>query len=846
MKKLNTLLFITLLLSLFGMEAYAQVPQGFNFQAVAAGADGTPIADQDISVQIEIVKGTDEGDIVYTETHLVSTNVVGLFQLTIGQGTAAEGNDFTAIDWGSDNYFVGLGIDITNTGNFVSLGKTKLLSVPYALLAQDVVNGSGTGGEIITELNLDASVDTAFTVKISGDEGSVNNSAIIGEASTFGSNVGVEGKAYSQAGSDAFQVGTYGEVGGSGTGTHIAVFGSAINDEGSGGRRYGLYGQARSEGRENIGGFGIGLGHGDGEIVLRGDEFAGGEFNIGGFNIGMIGFARQNLNGNIGVRGYVYGEDGARSNRALQAEARTTAEGTNIGLQALVSGSFNENIGIEVDVFDETDAKNLGAVLNVGGSSVSNVGLIVNADTAAMLNGTTVINGDLTVNGNINGEGGGSANGSTLDSLFFATPPENEFQRNTFIYPGYQRYTDQDGNFSVLTRGVLQYGNYNDAGVYNWYNKGGMQVASENYPNGEQAAGITPGRLYMDIFQNESFYETVNLGTTSAAEGGRTYFNMSSLAKKEADGGNLFSINIVNDPNGNDPSGEAAELFAWGESSPNIQMGGMQWENADHAYFQLYGSTQNGDGWYHNNYFMGIGSDGTHEWTNASFMKTDIANQSSEETIFIDGNSGTIRAAGLEIQGDLSDDQKFYIGNGSISGGQESYTNGFVLNHNASGGSVFEMYSGGNVTVGIFSSGNANFAGTVTQSSDLRLKTNVSTISNALENTLALRGVSYTWKDANKTQATQIGVIAQEVEEIYPELVRTDDEGMKSVNYTQMVAVLIEAVKELNAKIDVLESKNTELRAQVDDIETMKAQINQLMTLISGAQSSETPHSADK
>ena len=85
MKKLNTLLFITLVLSLIGMEAYAQVPQGFNFQAVAAGADGLPIGDQEITVQIEIVKGTEVGDVVYTETHSVNTNLVGLFQLTIGQ-----------------------------------------------------------------------------------------------------------------------------------------------------------------------------------------------------------------------------------------------------------------------------------------------------------------------------------------------------------------------------------------------------------------------------------------------------------------------------------------------------------------------------------------------------------------------------------------------------------------------------------------------------------------------------------------------------------------------------------------------------------------------------------------
>lgn len=771
MKKLNTLLFITLVLSLFGMEAYAQVPQGFNFQAVAAGADGLPIADQEITVQIEIVKGTEEGDVVYTETHSVNTNLVGLFQLTIGQGTAAEGNSFTSVDWGSDNYFVGLGIDITNTGNFVSLGKTKLLSVPYALLAQDVVNGSGTGGEIPLNININTSdADTSLVVNVEGEGEGIAFQAF---SKTSGVNRGVWGEAVSDESNDAIQRGTYGMANGSGTGQHTGIFGGAVNFDAMGASRRGVYGQAASKAKFNYGVFGIAAGDGNGEVEPNPDEGDFGSFNIGGYFQSY-----GNLNGNVGVEGVTTGENGSLRNFGVIGTSRTSSDGRNIGGRFEAFNSNTVNVGAEG--IATGGSKNIGLFAEAF-NGTSNIGLLANADTAAVLNGTTVINGNLTVNGIINGDGSGSANGSTLDSLFFATPAEAEFQRNTFMYPGYQRYTDQDGNFSVLTRGVLQYGNYNDAGVYNWYNKGGMQVASENYPNGEQAAGMTPGRLYMDIFQNDNFYETVNLGTTTAAEGGRSYFSMSSLAKREADGGELFSINMVNDPNGNDPNGEAAEMFAWGESSPNIQMGGQQWENADHAYIQLFGSTEDGNGWYLSNYFTGIGSDGTHEWTNASFMKTDIANQTSEETINFDGQNG-----------------------------------------------------------------NANFAGTVTQSSDLRLKTNVTTLSSALDNTLALRGVSYTWKDENKTQATQIGVIAQEVEEIYPEFVRTDDEGMKSVNYSQMVAVLIEAVKELNAKIEVLESENTELRAQADDIETMKAQINQLMTLISGSTSSDTPYSADK
>ena len=198
----------------------------------------------------------------------------------------------------------------------------------------------------------------------------------------------------------------------------------------------------------------------------------------------------------------------------------------------------------------------------------------------------------------------------------------------------------------------------------------------------------------------------------------------------------------------------------------------------------------------------------------------------------------------IVVQGNLANDEYFRITDGSFSGGQNPYTDGFVLNHGVDG-TLLEMYSGGNQNININGDAGSITATTVTETSDVRYKTNITDLSGALENTLALRGVSYNWIDENKTQDLQIGVIAQEVEEIYPEFVHTDEEGMKSVNYSQMVAVLIEAVKELNSKIEVLEAENSELQAQINDIETMKAQISKLMTLIS-VETAQDSFSSDK
>jgi hypothetical protein len=96
---------------------------------------------------------------------------------------------------------------------------------------------------------------------------------------------------------------------------------------------------------------------------------------------------------------------------------------------------------------------------------------------------------------------------------------------------------------------------------------------------------------------------------------------------------------------------------------------------------------------------------------------------------------------------------------------------------------------------------NATFGGTVTASSDVRFKKNVHTIENALNKTLNLRGVTFEKID---TEGTHIGVIAQEVEEVVPEVVFEDDEGKKSVAYGNLVGLLIEAIKELKNEVDEL------------------------------------------
>jgi len=119
---------------------------------------------------------------------------------------------------------------------------------------------------------------------------------------------------------------------------------------------------------------------------------------------------------------------------------------------------------------------------------------------------------------------------------------------------------------------------------------------------------------------------------------------------------------------------------------------------------------------------------------------------------------------------------------------------------------IFKGNDGGStitaLTLDMSAAGNATFNGTVTESSDERLKTDIRTIDNALNLVNDMRGVYFT-----KDNEAGTGVIAQEMEKVLPEVV-LDNEEYKSVAYGKIVGVLIEAIKELKKEVETLkESK---------------------------------------
>jgi hypothetical protein len=108
--------------------------------------------------------------------------------------------------------------------------------------------------------------------------------------------------------------------------------------------------------------------------------------------------------------------------------------------------------------------------------------------------------------------------------------------------------------------------------------------------------------------------------------------------------------------------------------------------------------------------------------------------------------------------------------------------------------------------------------------SDARYKQNITTFESALDTILNLRGVTYEWNPhtfpgGNIAEGRQIGFIAQEVEKVLPELVHTDANGYKAVAYTNIVPVLVEAIKSLKQENDSLKAELAALKTAVQELQ---------------------------
>ncbi len=110
----------------------AQAPQGIPYQSIIRNGSGNLLLNQSVQIRFTIHDSTMSGNIVYQETHAITTSAAGMLILTIGQGTPVIGN-FSTVNWGSGAKFMQVELDASGGTIYVDLGTQQMMSVPFAL-----------------------------------------------------------------------------------------------------------------------------------------------------------------------------------------------------------------------------------------------------------------------------------------------------------------------------------------------------------------------------------------------------------------------------------------------------------------------------------------------------------------------------------------------------------------------------------------------------------------------------------------------------------------------------------------------------------------------------------------
>jgi uncharacterized protein (TIGR02145 family) len=130
----KSLLFWVTLFIFSSIVLKAQSPQKINFQSIVRNTSGVIVSNKSVSFKLTILSGSTTGTSVYSETHLKTTDAIGLVSLQIGTGTVSSGV-FSSIDWGNTPHFIKLEADFNGGSTYVTLGTQELMSVPYAMYA---------------------------------------------------------------------------------------------------------------------------------------------------------------------------------------------------------------------------------------------------------------------------------------------------------------------------------------------------------------------------------------------------------------------------------------------------------------------------------------------------------------------------------------------------------------------------------------------------------------------------------------------------------------------------------------------------------------------------------------
>lgn len=826
----------------------SQVPQGFNYQAIARDGSGNPITGL-INVKIAILSSTDDADVIWEEEHTgVDPDDHGLFSIVVGQGTHVQGlATFSLIDWTVTPLYIRTKI------NDVKLGTTQLWSVPYAMVADSL--GGPLNKLKVTGAATSSDEEALFEVRNKGGKSvfAVYNDGVSihvdkrtkgakGGFSVGGFEAGgkdVPGQKYLFA--DAAGVNIYiddnplkGAKGGfsvggfeSGKGTanfldvsydysgtvidpvnrilwypqknaflsgNIKILSSGDVGENSLASGYqakakGQYSQSMGYLTQALGNYSTAIGKnavanmensfafGDGAKAQNQDSYAFGAFaeaqGLGSFAFGSVGRDSLGPTGSItkAVGNYSFAI-------GLGAQAGAAAEGAfAIGSGTNALGKFSLAMGYQSSASDYYSVA-IGRLSQASKSSVA-----IGSSAYSSGDYSLALYGKATGYKSINIGSNSTASGSHSIAIggYFTSTPVIIINR-----------TEAQGLRSVAIGNGI----------------GALGVWSVAIGNGTYGALVVPPAItYGKAVADYSYV----IGTNNISDGNSAFAIGNSSTST---GSNSFAIGTDVTTTGSYSFGLGRDVTSSGNYSfalgTNVTSSGV-YATATGRYTtaQAYNSFVIGrynviegttDSWsqFEPLFVIGNGSS-TSARSNAFSVRKDGLTVSS----------GTIRATGFTVPTTVTGAavEIFYFGGGVL----RAYDP-------AAGGTLLPLsiYSGviTPITDNSYDLGSSTnrwksvwaIDGTI-NTSDRRLKDNIQPLSGSLKTVLDLNPVSFTWK--NQSYGTKhIGLIAQEVIPLIPEVVVTGDDPDKTlgINYAGIVPVLINAIQEQQKQIDELRS----------------------------------------
>jgi hypothetical protein len=740
--------FLLFTFAFFLLPCTAQVPQGFNYQAIARDGSGNILANQALPVKIDIQTSLTGGSLIYEELFAsVTSNQFGLISLVIGTGTQQGGSaaSFSAIDWKAQTLFLKTIIQYPGT-TWTPMGTSQIWGVPYSLVAKDVAGPLTKLGIVGTTDNME---EALFEVKNKGGKTvfAVYNEGVrayVGNGDAKGAKGGFSVGGYDGAKgvhdllwvtSDSVRVyidsdpSTKGAKGGFSVGGYdmskgtissyldVTIDSTSIVKPAENRilwyplKNAFLTGKVLIENRDSVGinSFASGF-----QSKAKGDWSQA---------LGFMSIARGNYSSSIGKNSIASGN----SSFAFGDQAKATGISSYaFGTRAKAIGNLSFALG---SVGVDQDNKSTGPTIASGyGAFALGFGSVSSSQGAFSFGVQDTASGPFSL------------------AMGYLTRAKGWFSSTT----GFGTLVETGGSNGLAT------GFFTKAG--NW---AASSFGDESYASGHTSFATG--------------YKSVASGQLSSTFGDQTIsqsYGSVAIGKCNISSGSA-TLWVPTDP-----------VFAIGNgSSPSAR------SNAMTVY-------KNGN--------------------------TDLAGN-----INLIKGKGTLGIGALYVDGS---EAIWYDGN--------CYSWGFGGTYNVFADHVSVGTTANPGSYSLYVVGNAYSTGTW-GASDFRWKKNIADIGNVLDKVAQLNSVNYEWKqdefpDMHFDSGTQIGLIAQDVEKVFPALVRTDDNGYKAVSYEKLSVILLEGMKEQQKQIESQKQENQQLKA---DLQSMKEEMDQIKAMMADGSS---------